>query len=212
LLLALTQSVDELTDRYLRGEAESLAAAVLNSLRERWDRERTPLPPFLLEAWYRLADSLPHVTESPALAPTWVELHPGSRLLEHLDQDELLRADEWLAVAQVLRSHYPVALARLGFYERDQELLQHLIVNLTQVSAANSQIRPLAQTVLDRIRSLCPHLDREAASALTVTELAQALDAKTWWSPQDLATPPSSEPAAPGRFARVDVERVLQDL
>jgi hypothetical protein len=212
LLLALTQSVEELTDRYLRGEAESLATTVLNSLRERWDRERMPLPPFLLEAWYRLADSLPQVTEAPALAPTWVELHPGSRLLEQIDQEELLRVDEWLAVAQILRNHHAVALASLGFYERDQELLQRLIVSLTQASAANPEIRPLAQSVLDRIRSLCPHLDREAASALTLTELAQALDAKTWWSPHDLAAPPSSEPVVPGQFARVDVERVLQDL
>ena len=37
---------------------------------------------------------------------------------------------------------------------------------------------------------------------------------RRWWVPEDLAAPPSTEPAAAavGAFAREDVARVLRDL
>ena len=213
LLLTLSQSLVYLSDRHLRREAESMASTILENTRELLGRQRTPLPAFLLDAWYRLASSLPGVRELPRIADTWVELHPGARLIAHPDQEELLRADEWLAIAEVLRTHDSTTLTTLGFYDRDQELLQRLILRLGQTTADNPEIRPLAESVLGRIRNLCPELEYEAASALTLTELARAMDARDWWAPQDLATPPSYEPVAiQTEFARADIERVLEDL
>jgi hypothetical protein len=213
LLLTLNRALEYLTDRHLRSEAESLASTILETTRELLGGQRTPLPAFLIDAWYRLARSLPGVREPPRIAQTWVELHPGARLIAHPDQEELLRADEWLAVAEVLRTHDSTTLTTLGFYDRDQELLQRLILRLGQTTADNPEIRPLAESVLGRIRNLCPELAYEAVSALTLTELAGAMDARDWWAPQDLAAPPSYEPVAPQtEFARADIERVLEDL
>ncbi|MGH2860309.1 MAG: hypothetical protein ACRDLT_02245 [Solirubrobacteraceae bacterium] len=213
LLLTLSQSIQELADPHQRLEAESLAGSVLNDARERWNRLHTPLPAFVLDAWYRLADNLPGACAPPRIAATWAELHPGARVIEDPDREELLRADEWLAVAQVLRDHDAATLTRLGFYGRDHDLLRRLILSLAQRAAEHADIRPLTETVLERVRNLCPDLANEAAGALTLTELAQAVDASDWWTPGDLTTRPSDELVATGNhFARVDIGRVLEDL
>ncbi len=213
VLLALDGALAAASDRRQQVEGQSLATCVLDTTRQGWDQRHQVLPAFLLDTWYRLRDHLPADINPPRLSATWAELHPGSLLLEHPDCDELMRADEWLAVAQVLSEHDPAALETLGFLARDQDLLAGLIVTLTTVTAAHEGTRALAENVLKRIQELVPELAASAQGALTVAGLAEDLERERWWTPQDIAAPPSNDPAAARTaFTTHDVDRVLSDL
>src|SRR5438045_9797390 len=104
----------------------------------------------MLEAWYALSEPIPERLESPRLVATWAALHPGSLLSERPDRSELARAEEWLAVARVLSRYDPGALRALGF-DGDTHLLERLIIVLPRATAANEELRPLAESVLARI-------------------------------------------------------------
>jgi hypothetical protein len=166
-----------------------------------------------LEAWYLLNAGLHEPLESPLLGPTWAELHPGSLLLEEPDRSELARADEWLALAEILRRYDPAALTELGFFVGDQELLERLIATLAH-AGAYKDLRPFAEAVLARIRELAPTLAPEARRAIEIGRLVEGLGSERWWVPEDLAAPPTTEPvmASAGDFKRSDVQRVLRDL
>jgi hypothetical protein len=213
LLLALDTAVAESSDPQHRREAQSLAVYVLETTRRVWNQTHQAVPWFLLEAWYRLRNQARSRIEAPRLSATWVELHPGSLLLERTDRDELLRADEWLAVAEILHEQDPAALEALGFYGRDRDLLARLIVALARATASNEDIKPIAESVLKRIEQLVPELAASARSAITIAGLAEDLEQKRWWMPEDIVAPPSSEPVgARTDFTYLDVARVLNDL
>lgn len=134
--------------------------------------------------------------------------------LERPDRAELVRAEEWLALARVLSRHDPKALRRLGFPDRDRGLLEQLIVTLARTTAADEELRPLAQAVLSRIEELIPDLASGAHSAIEIVRLVEQLERKRWWTPHDIGVPPSTEPVATSaiEFNRDDVKRVLEDL
>ena len=50
------------------------------------DGRYRPIPLFLLEAWYQLNARVAQPVAAPDLGPTWIELHPGSLLLENPDR------------------------------------------------------------------------------------------------------------------------------
>ena len=213
VLLALGGMVDAVTGRFQAGEAESLAANVLSTVRRGWDEQHDPVPVFLLEAWYALNARLTEPVVGPVLAPTWVELHPGAVLVERPDPAELARAEEWLELAQTLHRYDPTALETFGFFGRDRDLLEQLIVALTRASV-DEELRPLSESVLARIEALVPDLAWGAHSAREIGRLVEGLGRKRWWVPEDLPAPPSTEPATalPAQFDREDVDRVLRDL
>ena len=168
---------------------------------------------FLLEAWFAVNARVTKPVAGPGLAPTWVELHPGGLLVERPDPAELARAEEWLELAQTLQRYDPAALEAFGFFGRDRDLLEHLIVALTRASV-DEALRPLSESVLARIEALVPDLAWGAHSAREIGRLVAGLGRKRWWVPEDIPAPPSTEPATavPTQFNREDVDRVLRDL
>ena len=213
VLLAVGGALAGVNDPNQAPELDSLAVNVLGATRWAWDEQHRPVPAFLLEAWYELRSGVTEPVVEPQLAPTWVELHPGGLLLEHPDHAELARTEEWLAVAEVLRRFDPAALERFGFYSRDRNLLQRLIVTLTR-TLPDEDLRPLSESVLTRIERLVPGLERDAHTAREMGRLVEGLGGGRWWVPEDIAAPPSTErvSATVSQFHREDVDRVLRDL
>ena len=213
VLLALGGALGGVGDPRQALELDSLAVNVLDATRCAWDEQHRPVPAFLLEAWYELRAGVRKPVDHPQLAPTWVELHPGGLLLEHPDHVELARTEEWLALAEVLRRYDPRALERFGFFSTDQDLLRRLIVALTR-TLADEDLRPLTQGVLARIERLVPGLRGDARTAREIGRMVEGLGRGRWWVPEDIAAPPTTEPAAAGasRFHPEDVDRVLRDL
>jgi hypothetical protein len=145
------------------------------------------------------------------LGRTWTELHPTtSAQIADATARELQALDEWLALAQVLVRYDPAALEALGFYERDQRLIAHITVELAEI--ADPELRPLAESVLARVRELSR--DYVAVADAALRRLEQRTSERRWWVPEDIAAPPSTEPLAHerARFTRRDVQRVLSDL
>jgi hypothetical protein len=213
VLLTLETALLGIDDPRQRHEAQSLALHLLDGTRRMWGQADRVLPAFLLEAWYRLRQHVPDDVEPLRLSSTWAELHPGSLSVDPPDRDELLRADEWLAVAQILREYDFAALQRLGFFERDGDLLEWLIMNLPRVASARAELRPLSESLLKRIEEVVPLLAERARGAFRVAVLAEDFDTGRWWVPHDIATPPSTERvSAQSDFSPRDVDRVLRDL
>lgn len=195
-----------------RSEAESLTHYVLGATRRAWRKQARSLPVFLVEAWYVAHAALGQREESPPVATTWTELHPSRAVpaAAELSAKDLQALDDWLALAQVLSSRDRELLRRLGFYEHDQQLLAHLTVELGEIS--DPELRPLAESMLRRIRSLSPMYRDLVRTTLARLE-AKPVDQR-WWVPQDIEAPPSTEPVTQERvgFTREDVHRVLADL
>lgn len=214
LLLELASTLTAVRDPTQVREAQSLASYLLESTRRAWARAHRPLPVGLLEAWYQLESRALERVKAPALTPTWAELHPGSLLLEHPDRSELARADDWLALARTLRRYDRDALRALGFFDRDRDLLERMIVTLTRTASSDEALRPLSEAVLLRIEELVPDLATGAQSALEIGRLVEELERKRWWAPHDIPAPPSTDPVTvrSGDFNRDDVDRVLRDL
>jgi hypothetical protein len=213
LLLTLDAALDSTRDPTQLREAENLAVHLLEATRRMWNQAGEALPAFLLGAWFRVSKHLADDMERPTVSTTWVELHPGFSFIEHPDRDELLRTDEWLAFAQTLLEYDIGVLTELGFFARDRDLLESLVVSLPQVAASQPDLRPLADSVLKRIEELAPELAERARRAFTIAGYAEEFEASRWWVPHDIATPPSSEPVTTkADFTRHDVDRVLSDL
>jgi hypothetical protein len=215
VLLALADTLGVINEPGQQLEAQSLAAHLLSATGRAWDQERRPLSVFLIDAWYTLNANVAEQATAPQLASTWAELHPGSRLLQHPDRVELARADEWLALAALLRERDPATLDTLGFHRQpDQHLLERLIVPLTRLAIDDEQLRPLAESLLSRVEELAPRLAASAHSAIEISRLSEGGARKRWWVPEDIPAPPSGETVAASTrdFKPDDVDRVLSDL
>jgi hypothetical protein len=193
-------------------EVRSLAAYLLDAVARRWDQRHRPVPVFLMENWYALWEWTAEWIQPPQLGPTWAELYPASPPAGGLARSELTRADEWLALAQTLVRYDPEMLAALGFFRHDEQLLSQLAETLQRTT--DQDTRPLAESILTRIQELAPGPTGLAAhDALTAIEHERGSDHR-WWTPEDIPTPPSSDPVATGpiEFTREDVDRVFSDL
>ncbi|MGN6870355.1 MAG: hypothetical protein ACTHMY_18350 [Solirubrobacteraceae bacterium] len=211
LLLCLGDALNEWLAPTQRPEVESLTCYVLGAINRSWRKQGRPIPVFLLEAWYAANELLAEPEEPPRIATTWEELHPADyRLAGDLTARDLQVLDDWLALAQVLASHDPDALRRLGFYAYDQQLLAHLAIELGAVGEPDLAV--LAEGLLGRIRALSPTYSGLARETLTSLKLQPADE--RWWVPEDIDAPPSLEPVSDQRtgFTREDVSRVLADL
>ncbi len=169
---------------------------------------------FLLEAWLELNSAMPQALDPPKLVPTWVELHPGV-----LDRDSgtggLLRADEWLALAETIAAYAPASLSALGFPGQESTVLQVLIDSTVAASGTVGESRDLAERVLRRIHRLTPQHAYESSVSAAVQRLRMENEEPGgWWIPEDIPAPPTFEllSAGAGDFARSDINRVLADL
>lgn len=211
VLHALTGAVSAAAEGPQQREADTLATECLNTVKRAWDRRHRPVPLFLLEAWYSLNAAASEPVDPPELGPTWVELHPGSLLLESPDRSELARVEEWLALAELLRRLDPAALNAFDFYGHDKDLLARAIATLAK-AAADPDLHDLAETVLTRIEALLPELRDGTRSAIEIGRFVDGVETSRWWVPEDIAAPPTTELVSAENFTREDVHRVLGDL
>ncbi|HEY5198573.1 MAG TPA: hypothetical protein VIJ51_16245 [Solirubrobacteraceae bacterium] len=194
-------------------EAANLADYALGCTRRAWDTGGRAVPTGLLEAWYAVNALLSSPVTPPRLGPSWAELHPA--LESTAGRAELVRADEWLRLAQLLDRRDPAALAGLGFPARDTPALGRLIASAeAAVGGPDEQLCALAETVVTRIRSLVPAFTTATGRARAKLALDAAVRRDQWWIPADLDAPPTDEPANRPRehFDAEDVARVLRDL
>ncbi len=211
LLMGIEEVLNAELESSQRGELQSLARYILGATRRSWIKQSRALPVFLVEAWYAVNAAVPERVDSPLFGRTWTDLHPpASLLIESITPAALQQLDEWLALVQVLVRHDRDALRTLGFDDEDYELLGHLALTLSR--EIDAEMRPLAESALDRIRELTPeygHLARRASQRLESTA-----EDDRWWVPHDISGPPSTEPVSHEQigFTRQDVSRVLRDL
>jgi hypothetical protein len=210
LLLALADALNAKLEPAQRAEAQCLTEYVLGALSRVWHKQPRPVPVFLLDAWYAAHGLRAENVASPPVRLMWLEVHPSRETaLGRLNALDLQRLDDWLALAQILAVHDPDALERLGFNE-DQSLLAHVAVELGEID--DPDLKPVAETLLSRIRELSP-LHHGFVRTTLVRLRAKPSDDR-WWVPHDIDTPPSREPVTHERigFTREDVGRVLADL
>ena len=213
VLIALDTALTGAGDPRELREGQSLALHLLETTRRMWDLADQPLPAFLLDAWYRLRTHVPDEVQHPRLSTTWVDLHPGSLLRQRPDRKELLRVEEWLAVAEILREHDPAVLEEFAFYVRDWELLEWLVTSLPKFVPQQPEVRPLVESTLKRIGGLAPELAERVESAFAIANLGLQVEEVRWFVPHDIAAPPSTVPTAVQiDFTPRDVKRVLSDL
>ena len=211
VLHALIGALSTVTEGPQAREAQTLATDCLGTMKRWWNQRYRPVPLFLLEAWYALTAGLAEPLDPPDIGPTWVELHPGSLLLENPDRSELARVEDWLTLAELLNRHDPAALEAFDFYGQDKDLLARAIAPLAH-AASDADLHDLAESVLARIEGLLPDLAAGARGAIQIGRLVDGLEANRWWVPEDLAAPPTTEPVTASDFTRDDVARVLSDL
>jgi uncharacterized protein (DUF1778 family) len=208
LLLALRDALSGGLDPSQVAEACSLAEYVLAAAARSWDKHHRPLPVFLLEAWFALDERLPRPLDPPDVAPTWAELHPAS-LAFGGDRSELLRAVEWLALAETLDKHDPVTLGWLGFPDRETGTLLRLSDAIRRLVAdPDRDARALGEQLRARLERLAPcYATRPDIEAVREPD-------DRWWVPEDIPEPPTTERLSPTPpiFTREDVDRVLRDL
>jgi conflict system STAND superfamily ATPase len=213
LLLAVADLLGAELPPSRQAEARSFAEYVLGATRRAWDARRRTLPLLLVDAWYAANANLHDPVAAPQLAPTWVELHPGSEPLE--DRAALARADDWLALVRVLTDHDPAALVELGFPLGDGPTLERLVAAAARAAAGSDEnLAPTALSILERIRALAP-TDASLADVVRAELILEtSVHDDRWWTPADLDTPPTDEPASAShdRFTTNDVARVLRDL
>jgi hypothetical protein len=212
LLLAIADTMTAPLPAAQLRELSSLAEYALGATRRSWDAARRPVPLARLGAWYALNIGLPEPVQAPELGATWAELRPASGPLT--DRADLTRADDWLALAQLLAEHDPKALAGLGLPGREAATLERLIAAAEQTARGpDDQLRPLALSILVRVRGLAP-TGATYAHAVHAQLLVEGPSIRDhWWAPADLDAPPTDEPAGPRElFTADDVARVLRDL
>jgi hypothetical protein len=212
LFLALGDALNEWLEPAQRPEVESLTCYVLGASSRSWQKHSGIVPVFVLDAWYAANAMLAEPAEPPPIRATWVDLEPSRALLAgRLEARDLHVLDDWLTLAQILAAHAPGALHELGFYDQDQQLLlAHLAVDLGEIR--DPDLAPLAESLLRRIRELSPR--HHGLARTTLTRLQSRRVDERWWVPQDIDSPPSTEPVSHERigFTREDVGRVLADL
>ena len=210
LLLALADVLNAKLEPAQRAEAQCLTEYVVGALSRVWHKQPRPVPVFLLDAWYAAHGLRAENVASPPVRLMWLEVHPSREMaFGRLSAQDLQRLDDWLALAQILAVHDPDALERLGFNE-DQSLLAHVAVELGEID--DPDLKPVAETLLGRIRELSPV--HHGFVRTTLVRLRAKPSDDRWWVPHDIDTPPSKEPVTHERvgFTREDVGRVLADL
>jgi hypothetical protein len=211
LLLSLRELQTITMDPACCWEARRLAVDLLTALAVRWDAERRPLSAGLIGHWYALREWSQATVAAPSVGRTWAELYPSLGPEGAIDRGELVRTDEWLALAQTLAAHDPGQLDALGFFTRDPQLLARLVVTLPETLTAETQT--IGESVLARVADLCSGAMGVAARQALAGLSAQDQATSEWWVPEDIEAPPSREPVSlAGEFTRADVARVFLDL
>jgi hypothetical protein len=156
LVTALSEAHAVAADRQA-AEVEALAGSVLERLARQWNSSHQVIPVGVLAVWFELRSQLLQRVPEPELAPTWVEHLPTHRV-DVLDQSDLTRVDDWLALAALAREHTPRLLAAFGFPERQAEVLQRLVRDAGSCAegANPPPFGDLLASILRRLADLAP--------------------------------------------------------
>jgi hypothetical protein len=202
LLGALDAALDTELPRPARVEAQALARFALESLTGLWDDRRSVLLVGALEAWFALAARVPDPPRPPAADRTWLELAP-TEPIDVGSREELVRFDDWLGLAAVLRRLAPRELVRFAFPARYEPVLAAFVRDAAL--EVSDELEPLVAGSLRRLRRVAP------AYAVEAIEARRALGDRDdpWFDVRFETHPRRSEPALADR---VLVERVLSDL
>ena len=210
LLLACAEALAADLDVRQTAELQSLVEYALSATRRLWDAQRKAFPIHLLEAWYTASGNLARPLEAPRIHATWVALHPASADVAD-EQHELRRSDEWLELAQTLRTHDPPALESLGFPDTDALWLRRLAQTATQITYSRERDRSaLATQILERLDDLMPQ--SQIWADLEPARSSPSED--RWWTPHDIDAIPTTERVTPtpALFTRDEIDNVLSDL
>lgn len=203
LLESLEAALEADLPERARVEAEVLAAFALERLGALWNGGDVTLPVAAIEAWLTVASRLSDPPPAPCVDRLWIELLPTEPV--HLRaRHELVRFDEWLALADVLRLLAPEELQRFGFPERQHDVLAGFVAASTMCP---DDAEELVTQILRRIRRAAPSYAPAAAEA---THTLEAKDEPEPWFDVRFETHPRRPEPAP--TDRILVERVLRDL
>lgn len=217
LLMALSEAHSVASERQT-AELEALAGSVLEQLARRWNSAHRVIPVGVLAVWFELASQLRQRLPEPELAPTWVEHLPADRV-DISDQSDLMRVDDWLALAALIREHRPQMLAAFGFPERQAEVLQLLVLNAESCAEGPSppRFRDLLVSILRRLADLAPE---HAAGARVAAKRVDVMSGESQFEPSRHPPRRISEelraileaPPSVYRSEEELVARVLRDL
>jgi hypothetical protein len=186
LVRALTEATIGAPDKWQRREAGALARDVLEASAPRLAQAELSLR--FAEAWLEAALIVPDAPEPPRFTHAWAHLVPVPRFES---AEDYARADEWLALAELLERYLPSDLAGLGFPDRYEDVLEALV----EAGRRGGPDDPRLATALARLAELEPY--RSGLARHTIVELP------------DEVRPFPSEPLPAGA---VDVASVLRDL
>jgi hypothetical protein len=207
-VIRLLESLDAALDADLAGRARAEAGAVARLVLERlaaaWDDRHVTLSVATLEAWFAVASQLPEPPTAPELGRTWIELLP-TEAVDLGSRAELVRFDEWLALAGVLGAFAPQELERFQFPRQQQDVFAAFVTDAT--TQRPDEAEELVTRILKRIRRVAPAYAPAAAHA-TAT-LALAAQDEPWFEVRFETHPRRPEPTPTDRTL---VERVLRDL
>ena len=216
VLLALSGALDAVDDPRQARELDCLAVDVLAHDPPGVGRASTgPCPVFLLEAWHgaervrRRSRSSTRSSRRPG--PSSI---PAALLLEHPDRAELARTEEWLELAEMLSRYDLAALEELGFFDRDRESPGAPDRHAHVARRPTRTCGPSPRACSPGSSAWSPISPRGRTAHARIGRLVEGLGRRRWWVPEDIAAPPSTEPATASatEFNRADVDRVLRDL
>ena len=198
-------------------ELDALVRYALELVSRRWRRERAVVPVGLLASWFEVAADLPDAPDAPDVTATWIELLPVVPV-DPASQAELVRFDEWTALADVLAQRAPDTLTTFEFPRRYRAVVRRFLDDLAGAPAESqppARRQVLART-LRRLETLMPELADAAGRVLTRLMLVPAegeLPAR--YTPRPISPELQrilDAPAAPRRSDEALVARVLEDL
>jgi hypothetical protein len=201
LLGSLQAALEAELPEQARIEADALAVFALERVTALWNGRQATLPVAALEAWLAAASRLSDPPRAPQVAPLWIELLP-TEPVQLRSLEELVRFDEWLALADVLRVYAPEELERFAFPERQSDVLASFVDAAT---TCPDDAEDLVTQILRRIRRVAPAYAPAAAEATH----ALAVRDEPWFEVRFETHPRRPEPVATDRIL---VERVLRDL
>jgi hypothetical protein len=202
LLEALEVALGASMPGRVRAEAQALARLTLEKLAAKWDDARAPVPVAALEGWFTLAARMFEPPPAPRLGPSWIDLLP-TEAVDLTSRADLVRFDDWLALADVLASFAPYELERLGFPQRQDHVFARFV--LDAAARAPEETEELVTRILRRIRTLVPAHSPAAHDAVG----AVASRPDPWFEVEFETHPRRWEPRLSDQ---VLVERVLRDL
>jgi hypothetical protein len=187
LIRALTVAVRGAPTTWQRREAGAVARDVLEATVQRLTEAELSLP--LAEAWLDTATVVPDAPAAPQLTRAWAHLVP----VPPFDSpEEIARADDWLALAELIEEYLPSDMHTLGFPDRYGDVFQALL-DAVQTGAPDD---PRLVQALGRLSRLVPGIVGIKEHTLVEVEPRE---------PEPL--PPEVPPAG-----AVSVASVLRDL